>query len=55
MFIVIWEIGVFTSNLQCNCDYTLIFLNFMILPFLFTSQRNVASIQRDFAPILIVD
>jgi hypothetical protein len=43
------EIRVLTPTLQCNCDYTLVFLNFVILPLLFTSQHDFTPIQRDFA------
>ena len=45
----------FTPNLQYNCDYTLIFINFVILPLLFTSLRDFTPIQHDFAPALTVD
>jgi len=45
----IWEIGV-VPILQCNCYYTLIFINFVILLLLFTSLRDFNPIQRDFFP-----
>ena len=47
----IWEIGV-VPILQCNCYYTLIFINFVILLLLFTSLRDFNPIQRDFFPLL---
>ena len=41
---------VLAPTLHCNCDCTLIFLNFVILPLLFTSQHDFAPSQRDFTP-----
>ena len=46
------EIGVPDRTLQCNYNYTFVFLNFVILPWLLTSQRDFAHIQLDFAKFL---
>ena len=46
------EIGVLDRTLQCNYNYTFVFLNFVILPLLLTIQRDFAPIQLDFAKFL---
>ena len=46
------EIGVLDRTLQCNYNYTFVFLNFVILPLLLTSQRDFVPIQLDFAKFL---
>jgi len=48
MWVVFGEIGVLIPILQCSSDYTLGFINFVILPLLFTNRC-------DSAPILTVD
>jgi hypothetical protein len=55
LLLLFLEIGVLAPTLHCNCDHTLVFLNFVILPLLFTSRRDFAPIQRDVAPVLTVD
>jgi len=55
MWVVFGEIGVLIPILQCSSDYTLGFINFVILPLLFTSRLDFTAIQCDSAPILTVD